>query len=156
MLKDKGYELELRLAGNGPSKAQLEALVRQLNLESEVCFLGFLSENEIIDELQRSDLFLLPSFVEGLPVSVMEAMAIGVPVIATNIAGTSELVQNGETGLLIRPSDPEALADAVVRMIDDFDFRKQASKFGRRKVEIEFDVDKETAKLQRYLLESCG
>jgi colanic acid/amylovoran biosynthesis glycosyltransferase len=156
MLSDRGYDLELRLAGNGPSKAQLEALTKQLDLEHQIHFLGFLSENEIIDELQRSDVFVLPSFVEGVPVSVMEAMAIGVPVIATNIAGTSELIKNGETGLLIRPSDPEALADAVVRMIDDYDFRKRSAELGRKKVEAEFDVDKETAKLRRYLLESCG
>jgi colanic acid/amylovoran biosynthesis glycosyltransferase len=156
ILKDNGYELELRLAGNGPSKGQLEALVKRLGLEDRIQFPGFVSEDEIIDELQGSDLFVLPSFVEGVPVSVMEAMAIGVPVIATNIAGTSELVEDGKTGILIRPSDPEALADAVVRMIDDYDFRKRAAVLGRRKVEAEFDVDKETAKLRIYLLEGCS
>jgi colanic acid/amylovoran biosynthesis glycosyltransferase len=83
----------------------------------------------------------------------MEAMAVGVPVIATNVAGTSELIEDGRTGLLVRPSDPLALADAIVRMIRDYPFRLCAAQLGRQKVVDEFDVDKETAKLNRYLLD---
>ena len=77
----------------------------------------------------------------------------GVPVIATNVGGTSELVEDGRTGLLIRPSDIHALVDAVVRMIDDYEFRKQAAERGRKKVEEEFDVEKETEKLRTCFLE---
>jgi len=155
VLLDKGHDLELRFAGDGPSKARLQALVDRLRLADRVKFVGFLTEEEVIYELQKADLFVLPSFVEGLPVSAMEALAIGVPVIATNIAGTSELIEDGKTGLLIRPSDPIALADAVVRMIADHDFRLRAAAEGRKKVELEFDVDKETAKLNDALLQCC-
>ena len=105
LLVDRGHELELRLAGDGPRKEQLTDLAHELGISDRVRFLGFLTEDEVIRELQDADLFVLPSFVEGLPVSAMEAMAIGVPVIATNIAGTSELVEDGRTGLLVRPSD---------------------------------------------------
>lgn len=155
-LADKGYDLELRLAGDGPSKAALQTLAAQLKLADRVRFLGFLTEDEIIDELQSSDLFMLPSFVEGLPVSAMEAMAIGVPVIATNIAGTGELVEDGKTGILIRPSDANALTEAVVRMVDDYDFRLRAAELGRKKVVEEFDVETETAKLNEYFRQSIG
>lgn len=146
----------MRLAGDGPSKLQLQTLVSTLRLTDRVKFVGFLTEDEVIGELQKADLFMLPSFVEGLPVSAMEALAIGVPVIATNIAGTSELIADGKTGLLIRPSDPVALADAVIRMIEDHDFRLRAAAEGRKKVELEFDLDKETAKLNDVLLQCCG
>ena len=156
LLIAKGYDLELRLGGDGPSKAHLQALTRQLGIADRVKFLGFLTEEEVISELHAADLFVLPSFVEGVPVSAMEAMAVGVPVIATNIAGTYELVENGKTGILIRPSDAQALADAVIGMIEDYGFRKRAAELARRKVVDEFDVDKETAKLNRYLVESCG
>ena len=105
---------------------------------------------------KHSDLFVLPSFVEGLPVSAMEAMAVGVPVISTNIAGTSELIEDGRTGLLVRPSDSEALADAVVRMINDYDFRLRAAELGRKKVTDEFDLEKECAKLNTFFLKCCG
>jgi len=154
-LLDKGYNLELRLAGDGPSKAHLEALTIRLKVVDQVKFLGFLTEDEVISELQTSDLFVLPSFVEGLPVSAMEAMAVGVPVIATNIAGASELIEDGKTGLLVRPSDAEALADAVVRMIEDHGFRLRAAEFGRKKVVEEFDVDKESAKLNQNFIQCC-
>jgi glycosyltransferase involved in cell wall biosynthesis len=155
LLLDEGHDLELRLAGDGPSRRQLSTLAKGLGLADRVHFLGYLSEDEVISELQEADLFILPSFVEGVPVAAMEAMAVGVPVIATNIAGTSELIEDGKTGLLIRPSDPQALVDAVVWMIEHHAFRIRAAELARRKVIDEFDVNKETAKLNRYLLDSC-
>ena len=155
ILRDKGYDLELVLAGDGPSKGPLQALTRRVGLSDRVKFVGFLTEDEVISELQASDLFVLPSFVEGIPVSAMEAMAIGVPVIATNIAGTSELIKDKETGLLVRPSDAEALANAVIKMIEDHGFRLRAAALGRKIVEEEFDVDKESAKLNLALLQCC-
>ena len=134
-------------------KEQLKALAEELGLAEQVHFLGYLTEDEVIRELQSSDLFVLPSFVEGLPVSAMEAMAVGVPVIATNIAGTSELIENGKTGVLVRPSDAQALADAIVRMSQDYPFRLTAAELGRKKVIDEFDIHKETARLKEHLLQ---
>jgi len=155
ILRDRGHDLELRLAGDGPSRKALSDLAEELDVSDRVSFLGYLSEEKIIDELQAADLFVLPSFVEGIPVSAMEAMAVGVPVIATNIAGTSELIDDGRTGILVRPSDAQSLADAVVRMKEDHCFRLSASYKAREKVATEFEVDQETAKLNSYLLESC-
>lgn len=152
LLHDKGYELQLVLAGDGPSRSHLQALAHRLEISERVIFRGFLTEDEIIEELESSDLFVLPSFVEGIPVSAMEAMAIGVPVIATNIAGTSELIEDRKTGLLVRPSDPDAIADAVVMMIEDHDFRLQATALARKVIEEEFDVERESAKLKSALL----
>ena len=150
-LIDKGYELELRLAGNGPSLDQLKRLANDLGVSGKVKFLGFLDEDEIINELQTADLFILPSFIEGIPVAAMEAMAVGVPVIATNIAGTSELVEDGKTGRLIRPSDSQALMASIASMAKNHSFRLRAAELGRQKVVEEFDVDKESAKLNEYL-----
>jgi glycosyltransferase involved in cell wall biosynthesis len=133
----------------------LEGLAKKLGISDRVRFLGYLGEDEVIRELQTADLFVLPSFVEGLPVSAMEAMAVGVPVIATNIAGTSELIEHGKTGLLVRPSDAKALAEAVITMIENYSFRLRAAEFGRKKVIDEFDIENETKKLNEYLLQSC-
>jgi len=153
ILHDKGHNLELWIAGDGPSKQHLEALAKELGISDQVKFLGFLTELQVIDELQMADLFVLPSFVEGLPVSAMEAMAVGVPVIATNIAGTSELVEDGQTGVLVRPSDPQALVDAVIRLIGDYKFRLRGAELARQKVIDEFDIEKETSKLNQYLVQ---
>jgi glycosyltransferase involved in cell wall biosynthesis len=152
-LIDRGHALELRLAGDGPSQNELEVLTNELGIAANVKFLGFLDEDKIIDELQAADLFVLPSFIEGIPVSAMEAMAIGVPAIVTNIAGTSELIHDGQTGLLVAPSDSEALIDAILLLIRDYPFRIRIAERARQKVVDEFDVDKETAKLSDYFQE---
>jgi colanic acid/amylovoran biosynthesis glycosyltransferase len=149
-LISQGYDFRLRIAGNGPSLPSLKQLVSDLGMKDSVAFLGYQTEEQIIRELQASDLFVLPSFVEGVPVSAMEAMAIGVPVIATNIAGTSELVEDGKTGLLVRPSDTAALIEAILKLANDHDFRLRLAEVGRKKVETEFDVDKESAKLNSH------
>ena len=154
LLRHKGYELELRIAGDGPMKEHLKQLVDELGLTEQVHFMGYLDEDQVIRALQSSDLFVLPSLIEGLPVSAVEAMAVGLPVIATNIAGTSELIEDGQTGILVRPSDPERLADAVVRMMQDYPFRLHAAELGRKKVVDEFDIDKETARLNACLIQS--
>jgi glycosyltransferase involved in cell wall biosynthesis len=150
-LSDRGKELELRLAGNGPSRDQLKELANNLGVSENVKFIGFLNEDEIIGELRAADLFVLPSFIEGIPVAAMEAMAVGVPVIVTNIAGTSELVEDGKTGLLIRPSDSHALTDAIALAMENHSFRLRVSELGRKKVMDEFDIDKESAKLNKCL-----
>src|SRR5262249_14000759 len=110
ILKENNYELEARLVGDGPSRQTLERMARDLEVLDRIQFLGYLDEDSQMRELYTSDLCVLPSLAEGLPVSLTEALAVGVPVIATNIAGISELIEDGKTGLLVRPSDPVALA----------------------------------------------
>jgi colanic acid/amylovoran biosynthesis glycosyltransferase len=152
LLAKEYQHVRLRLAGDGPSKLPLQEMAKRLGISQRVDFLGQLSETQVTTELLSSDLFVLPSLAEGLPVSVMEAMAIGVPVIATNIAGVSELVENGENGLLVRPTDPEGLAEAITIMIEDYAFRLSAADRARRKVEAEFDIGVETSKLKELFL----
>jgi glycosyltransferase involved in cell wall biosynthesis len=149
----RNYDVNLRLAGDGPSRAVLAGTARQLGVADHVCFLGNLSEQDVARELSSSDLFILPSLTEGVPVAIMEAMAVGVPVIATNVAGTSELVESGKSGLLVRPTDSQAIADAVVTMIEDYEFRRRAAELGRAKIVNEFDIAKESAKLNKYFLQ---
>jgi len=155
ILTDQKCDIELRLVGDGPSRRPLEGLARDLGILDRVHLLGPLDEAAKMRELYAADLFVLPSLAEGLPSSITEAMAVGVPVIATNIAGTSELVEQGKTGLLVRPSDPQALANAIVTMIDNYEFRRSTAELARIKVMEEFDVNKEAAKLQEYLLQAC-
>jgi colanic acid/amylovoran biosynthesis glycosyltransferase len=151
----RNYDVRLRIAGGGPSRLALENLAQKLGVMERVQFLGMLSEQDLTHELSSSDLFVLPSFAEGLPVSVMEAMALGVPVIATNVAGTSELVENGETGLLVRPTDSEALANAMITMMGDYDLRRRSAQLGRAKVAREFDIVTEVKKLNDRFLLCC-
>ena len=152
LLIDRAYDIDLRIAGDGPSRAKLDDLARRLGISDHVTFLGNVGEQEVTSELSEADIFILPSVAEGVSVSLMEAFAIGVPVVATNIAGTSELVDHRRTGLLVRPSDPQALADAVVWMMENYSFRLSAAELGRKKVTEEFDIDKQTVVLNGHLL----
>ena len=151
-LVDKGHDIRLRLGGDGPSRVELEEQCKLLGLDERVSFLGYLDEAQVISELQNCDMFVLPSFVEGVPVSAMEAMAVGVPVVATNVGGTSELVEPGVTGLLVRPGDAVNLVECIERAIADHGLRLKLSRAGRAKVEKEFDLVTETKRLRQHLL----
>jgi colanic acid/amylovoran biosynthesis glycosyltransferase len=142
-------QIRLRIAGDGSSKVSLQAKALDLGISDRVEFLGQLAETQVTNELRNSDLFVLPSLAEGVPVSLMEAMAVGVPVIATNIAGVSELVEDGVSGFLVPPTDAKTLAATILRIVSDHDLRIQAAENGRRKIADEFDIDVETAKLGR-------
>jgi colanic acid/amylovoran biosynthesis glycosyltransferase len=150
LLHDKGEQIELRLAGDGPDRAALEEMTRKLGISAQVKFLGYLDETGIRKELDEADAFVLPSFIEGVPVSAMEAMAIGVPVIATNVGGTSELVQDGVSGILVRPSDPEGICAAVLKLKSDPQLATAMAAEGRRVVERDYDGNTEFAKLKAH------
>jgi glycosyltransferase involved in cell wall biosynthesis len=107
----------LLLAGRGELEGELKAEVRRLGLDAYVRFLGFRSDVPVL--LSLFDLFVLPSLSEGLSMALLEAMAAGNPVVATEVGGNAELVVDGDTGYLIPPESPAALADAVIRVLSD-------------------------------------
>ena len=112
--RTQGASLELTLVGDGPDREELRALAQQLGLDGHVRFTGFVPHGEtMVRMLDASDVFVLASRSEGLPHSVVEAMARGLPVVATEIGGLSELLQDGG-GVLVPPGDPGALAEALV------------------------------------------
>ena len=124
------------LAGGGPLRAELEAQARELGVADRVLFLG--ERADIPELLAASDLVVLPSLFEGLPVSVLEAMAAERPVVATAIGGTDEAVTHERSGLLVPPRNPEALASAIRRLRSDPDLARRLAKAGRERVEREF------------------
>ncbi len=110
-------DAQFAIAGEGPDRQALEARAGALGLAHRVWFLG---QRDDVDALLRDcALFVLPSWTEGLPISVLEAMRAGVPVVGTAIAGIDELVVPEQTGLLVPPKDPRALAGAIRRVLDD-------------------------------------
>ena len=136
----------LTLIGDGPDRATLEALAAPLG--GAVRFTGYLSQQAVADALAGCDLFVLPSFAEGVPVVLMEAMASARPVVATRITGVPELVEDGTSGLLVPPGDPEALADAIATLVADPEARARMGAAGRARVTASFDVDREAARLK--------
>jgi glycosyltransferase involved in cell wall biosynthesis len=134
-----GREYEALIVGEGPDRTALEHLAAQLGLRDRVRFAG--ERHDVPKLLSGADLFVLSSRSEGLPVSVLEAMAAGLPVVASTVGGIPELVEDGETGVLVRPADPDALAAALGDLLDDADRRRRLGKAGRRRAERLFDLE---------------
>lgn len=142
--------VRVTLIGDGPERALLERAAADLG--DRVRFLGYRSQAEVAEELRRTDAFVLPSFAEGVPVVLMEALAAGVPVIATRVAGMSELVEDGVSGQLVPPGDAESLARAIAGMAElDPTMRARMGRAGRDCVRAEFDITKAAARLEELL-----
>jgi colanic acid/amylovoran biosynthesis glycosyltransferase len=155
LLAESGADVTCTLVGDGPDRA---ALVRQIagsGLEGRVTLAGRRTRAEVAELLSRAHVLVSPSVPtaegkrEGIPVVLMEAMASGVPVVASGISGIPELVDDGETGLLVPARDPSALAGALRRLHDDPALGERLARAGRETVEREFDVRKNAGELVR-------
>lgn len=135
--------MTLRLVGDGPDRKALEAEVAKCGLQDRVIFLGYKSQADVAEELAQADVFVLPSFAEGVPVVLMEAMASQVPVLTTRITGVPELVEDGVSGRLVPPGDVSAFTDALDALLLDADLRQAYGAAGRAKVLAEYDAAQE-------------
>ncbi len=137
LLKQRGVSLTLLFAGDGKERSAREARAAELRLTpDDVRFLGFRSD--IPDLLAASDIFVLPSFSEGLPLSVLEGMAQSLPIVATTVGGIPEVVTHELEGLLVLLKDAEALADALARIVLDKELGQSFGRAGKKRVAAEF------------------
>lgn len=132
--------IHLDLVGSGPSLESCKALAQSLGIAKQVSFLG--DRIDVADLLARSQIFILSSHYEGLPISILEGMRAGLPVVATNVNGIPEEVENGKTGLLVPPKDINALAKALQTLIESPSLRLQMGEAGKLKFEQEFTVER--------------
>ena len=132
--------------GDGELRRELELQVQSLKLDKHFLFLGF--RDDVKDLLRTFDLFVLPSLYEGLPNVVLEAMACGLPVVATAVDGTPELVVDGETGYLVPPRDPDALAEKINKLLGQPDLADAFGRRGRRRVEEHFSLELQVQRFQ--------
>ena len=146
-LRARFPDVRLDIIGDGPERSKLEAQARMLGVADRAMFHGYRSQAQLREQLARTDAFVMSSFAEGVPVVLMEAMAAGVPVVATRIGGIPELVEHGECGLLVPPGDPAALADALAVLLESDELRARFAAAGRAKVEREFNLRHEVARL---------
>jgi colanic acid/amylovoran biosynthesis glycosyltransferase len=139
---DLGLDVNYTIAGSGPHALEIETEVQQLGLGNRVKFVGSLSELQVLELLQRADAFVLPSVGAGeaWPVSLMEAMACGLPVIASVIGSPASMIENDVDGLLVRQGDETALADAFVSLARDPELRRRLGAAARLRAESSFNV----------------
>ena len=136
----EGTDAELWIVGGGPLRPPLERRIAELGLEGRCRLFGQLPNDEVLPLVAQSDLFVLPSLMEGLPVVLMEAMGSGIPVIAPWIAGIPELVEHGRSGLLFRAGDWQHLAEQLRALAGDAALRERFGRAGAERVRAEFDV----------------
>lgn len=139
-LVDQGREVRLRLVGDGVDRASLETHAAALGLGDHVVFEGAVNQDHIRDLYRRASAFCIPSFAEGIPVVLMEAMAMEIPCVTTRITGIPELITDGVDGLLVPPSNVEALTAALVRLIDDPAATRAMALAGRETVCARYDL----------------
>jgi glycosyltransferase involved in cell wall biosynthesis len=156
LLADTAPDLEVLVVGDGPDRAALERRAGAQGLGDRVRFVGSKPPSEVSELLQTADIFVLPSFAEGVPVVVMEALAAGLPVVASFVGGMAELVEDGVTGYLIPPGDPAPLAARVEALIDDPETRNRMGQAGRAKVVAEFDATVEARRLGSLFINTAN
>ncbi len=131
-------DARFRFGGNGEIE-ELERQVKELGVEAHVDVLGWVSGADKVAAFRAAHVYCLPSYNENLPVSILEAMAAGLPVVGTDVAGTPEEVLEGETGFLVQPGDKDALADRLIRLLRDSGLRDEMGQAGLSRAEQHFE-----------------
>ncbi len=141
-------EAKLVIAGDGIHRKYFEGIVAELGLQTKVAFLGRLSRQQMVKHYQNCSIFCLPSLFEPFGMVVLEAMACGKPIVATNAGGTPEVVRNGKNGLLVPPRNPEAIAGAIITLLSD---RRKLERFGKnsRRLSLSYDWETVVGKIER-------
>jgi len=140
-------DLHLKIVGDGPDKDIIAARTAELGLQDHVTLTGYLSQTGVAEAMGAADIFALPSFAEGVPIVLMEAMATGLPVVTTRIAGISELVEHGVSGALCAPSDVDGLAETLRGLLKDPERQRQMGQAGQAKIAAEFTIETEAQRL---------
>jgi glycosyltransferase involved in cell wall biosynthesis len=153
-LKQKGRPFVCRIVGYGPLQKQLEELIETLALQDSVLLVGKMTQDKLVQEYRQANLFVLPCLVaddgdrDGIPNVLVEAMAMGMPVVSTSVSGIVELVDHRENGLLAPEKDLDALTAAIETLLDDPGLRERLGADGRQKVMAKFRLDRNTTKLR--------
>lgn len=132
--------LRVTLVGDGEERSVLERAAADANLLAHVAFTGWRDHQLVFEMLRRSDLCVMPSFAEGIPLTLMEAMAVGTPCIATYVGGVPELIQHGVSGELVPAGDSRMLGDSIRRLALSADLRKRYAQAARVQIEQYYDL----------------
>jgi glycosyltransferase involved in cell wall biosynthesis len=123
-------DVHLHIVGSGPSETELRTLAEARGVANRIHLLGF--RRNVFDYLAHCHVLLMPSLHEGLPYTLLEAMALGIPIVASRVGGLAEVIQDERTGLLVAPQDSAALTRAILRLYDDSALRSQLGEQARR------------------------
>jgi len=141
LLKSKyRRSLKIGLVGSGSLEKKLKTTAEKLKISENVEFLGIRKDIDTL--MQKSKIFVLPSRWEGLPMVILEAMASGIPIVATKVGGIPEIIEDGKDGILVEPENPEELAKAILRLLSDVNLRSLISLNAYKKVKEEYSIER--------------
>jgi len=155
-LRKKHPDIRLTIVGTGPEGKNLKKLADSLRGKDRIRFLGNIPDNELISLYEKSSIFVLPCIVaedgdrDGIPVALMEAMSMELPVISTPISGIPELIEDGENGLLVEPKNPVALAEAIEQLLGKPEACKRLGEQGRKTILEQFNIKKNVLSLKKF------
>lgn len=147
LMQQEDRAIRLRIVGDGVDRVSLEAHVKAKGLSQDVIFEGAVNQDRIRDLYSRADAFSIPSFAEGIPVVLMEAMSMEIPCVTSRITGIPELIRDGIDGILTAPSDVRGLADGLSRLMDDPELREQIGKKARQRIIESYNLEKNVDRL---------
>jgi glycosyltransferase involved in cell wall biosynthesis len=157
LLRERGIDARLCLVGDGPDRDEVERRAHELGVMRETLFLGY--QEQVASLFAAFDVFILPSANEGTPVTAIEALAAGKPVVATRVGGIPDVVRDGEDGFLVEPGDVEALAERLAQLATDPELRERMGEAARSRVRERYSVERlvdDVDLLYRSLLEAEG
>jgi len=141
-------DIKFVLTGKGTAEGHLRRLVRKLGVKRSFYFAGYVDRDALLEYYQNAAIYVLPSYYEGLPATLLEAMSCGIPSVATNVEGISEVITDGETGLLVPPRNPERLAEAMLELLGCEKLRKKVGFRARKYIEDNYDWEIITDKIE--------
>jgi colanic acid/amylovoran biosynthesis glycosyltransferase len=153
LLAGRGHLVHVTLAGEGALRPDLERRAERLGIAPRVSFLGAVGQDRLRELYETASIFCLPSFAEGVPVVLMEAMAMGLPVVSTRITGIPELIEDGVGGLLVAPGRPDELANRLESLLSDPALCGELGTRGREAVLREFDAERSASQLYELFCE---
>ena len=156
IVRGRGLSVVLRLVGAGPDRDVLAGLIARLGIGDAVTLEGGVNQDRIRNYYENADLFALPSYAEGLPVVLMEAMAMGIACVSTHVNGIPELIEDGVSGVLVAPSDVTGLADALERLVRDNTLRQRLAENGRMRVLQHYDLNTNLVELAELFWHRLG
>ena len=140
-LCNQSLDISFLLAGKGRDLDTMKKKVKKLGLQDKFIFLGQVGKDQLVRLYKQSTIFAFPSYHEGIPTVVLEAMACGLPIIATNVRGNRDLILSGKNGILVPPHSPKELADAISMLLNDNEMRIELGKNARKTIEEKFTLD---------------
>lgn len=162
LLGKRGVPFRCEIAGGGPLQVPLKEEITKRGLDGIVTLLGVCDQERVGGMLALASVFALASVItadgdlDGIPVSLMEAMAAGVPCVSTRVSGIPELIESPREGLLVAPGNPEELADAIEKLLKDADLRTRIGAAAREKVAREFNLEASARRLAELFRSSLG